>query len=192
MAMVQKKPFDWNAFLTWLEANSALLFQIVRILFKIGLKSAALKVAGSKVKEFEAYVAQIELIQSKTHKMEKIISRSEIESATKIAEAFGNLVTATTNIDTNKDGKLQTNEVLTYAGNLSLLVIQNYGYFPAGLKEIGQANGEQRAALIAAFATKFDLTNDEAEFVIEDWLNYLNAGSLLVRRTALAFGKKRA
>ena len=117
MAIVQKKPFDWDGFLTWLENNSALLFQIVRILFKIGLKNAALKVAGSKVKEFEAYIALNNSLNKNSAQMQKFNvlikpNASNEEIIDSISDAFAVVYTV---VDSQKDG-FQFTDILTFVG----------------------------------------------------------------------------
>lgn len=99
-----------------------------------------------------------------------------------LAEAVNAVVV----IDSDKDGKVQGIEILTFIQKLAIAGFRSFqGFnleqFKSELKLV-MADPVTRSQLISEFGAKFDLPNDAVEFLIEDTLAYLDMGAGLVAR----------
>jgi Ca2+-binding EF-hand superfamily protein len=96
--------------------------------------------------------------------------------AKKLVESLGKVVTAIARIDKNKDGKIQLNEIFDVVQVLAVEVFNIYGDVEEGLIQLQNADSSDRHLLIAAFAEKFELENEEAEELIESIIFFLHDG----------------
>lgn len=113
----------------------------------------------------------------------------DIDQAKIVSGFLGQLVTAVANIDSNGDGKISWVEILNKVQviGLSALAIFPNVNLRVALAQLKDADAGERDQLIGAFSEKFDLSNDQAEWIIEDWINWLEDGFTLFKRTQATF-----
>lgn len=109
----------------------------------------------------------------------------DIDQAKIVSGFLGQLITAVVNIDGNGDGKISWIEILN---KVQVIGLNALAIFPTinlrvALAQLKDADAQEREQLIAAFSEKFDLTNDAAEWLIEDWIFWLEEGFTLFKRT---------
>lgn len=113
----------------------------------------------------------------------------DIDQAKIVSGFLGQLVTAVANIDGNGDGKISWIEILN---KVQVIGLSALSIFPnvnlrVALAQLKDADAGERDQLIAAFSEKFDLSNDQAEWIIEDWIKWLEDGFTLFKRTQATF-----
>jgi hypothetical protein len=106
-----------------------------------------------------------------------------IDNAIPFAQDIGSIITGLVNIDTNKDGHISGMEVFGFLQLATVKVIGRFNTFNEALAEIKDTDSDERNALIAEFSKTFDLTNDDAELLIEEWIGWIEDGGTLVGRT---------
>jgi hypothetical protein len=114
-----------------------------------------------------------------------------IDNARILSAFLGKVVTAVSTIDANRDGKITALEVLN---KLQVIAFEAFVTLPGmslktALAELRDANNDERQQLLLAFAEKFQLNNVEAEWLLEDWLFWLEEGITLAARTKRLFAK---
>ena len=95
------------------------------------------------------------------------MDKQELKS---LVTAFGELITAAAKLDSDKDGKIELTEIFSFVQTLVMKVAAVYGSFPYAIKQFKDVKSAERKELIAAFADSFNLENNDAEEVIEEWL----------------------
>jgi hypothetical protein len=115
----------------------------------------------------------------------KTVAELGIQAVSPVVAFTGRLVTTVVNIDEDGDGKVEGSEILKAAQNIGFDAFAvfrgfNLGEVKAELKDLDPTERQQ---LIDVFAKEFDLSNDEAEYLIEDWIEWLNRGTVLISRT---------
>lgn len=106
-----------------------------------------------------------------------------IDNAALLASDLGSIITGLVNIDTNKDGKISAIETFGFLQLATVKVLSRYRTLSEAMAELKDTDSTERKALIAELAKTFDLENDEAELLIEDWLYWVEEGGTLVGRT---------
>lgn len=108
-----------------------------------------------------------------------------------VVSFLANLVSRITQIDANRDGRVQMLEALNALQVLAFEAFKDfYGFSVAELRlQVRDIDEAERAELVAVFKEKFILTNTEAELVIEAWLDWLSQGFGLFERTKALFDK---
>ena len=101
----------------------------------------------------------------------------EKEQAKLLAETLGKIVSAAVQIDKNKNCKIETMEIFELVQVLGMEIFKVYGDFKEGINQIANADSKDFRYLVDAFASKFDLENDEAENLIEK-IAYLIADAI--------------
>jgi hypothetical protein len=101
----------------------------------------------------------------------------EKEQAKVLAETLGKVVSAAVQIDKNKNGKIETMEIFELVQVLGMEIFKVYGDFKEGINQIANADSQDFRYLVDAFASKFDLENDDAENLIEK-IAYLIADAI--------------
>lgn len=114
-----------------------------------------------------------------------------IDNARILAGFLGKIVTAVSTIDANRDGKITALEILN---KLQVIAFDAFVTLPGisvkkAIAELRDANNEERQQLLLAFAEKFQLNNVEAEWLLEDWIFWLEQGYTLYVRTKQMFAK---
>lgn len=94
----------------------------------------------------------------------------------------GEAITSFINADTNRDGKLQGSEIAATALAVLIAGVRVFDTFDEAIAELRNNGSAARVALIEGLKAKFDLSNDELEFLIEDTLAYIEGGVALVER----------
>lgn len=109
----------------------------------------------------------------------------DIDQAKIVSGFLGQLVTAVVNIDGNNDGKISWVEILNKVQVIGLSALATFPTvnLRVALAQLKDADAGERDTLIATFSEKFDLSNDQAEWVIEDWIKWLEDGFTLFKRT---------
>ena len=87
-----------------------------------------------------------------------------------VVAAFGQLITAAANLDSDKNGQIELTEIFTFVQTLVMKVAGVYGSFPSAIKQLNDVTSDERSEFIDLFASNFELTNDNAEKLIEEWL----------------------
>ena len=87
-----------------------------------------------------------------------------------VVSAFGQLITAAANLDSDKDGRIELTEIFNFVQTLVMKVAGVYGSFPKALKQLNDVTSDERSEFIDLFAAKFELSNEDAEKLIEEWL----------------------
>jgi len=106
-----------------------------------------------------------------------------IDNAALLASDLGSIITGLVNIDTNNDGKISAIETFGFLQLATVKVLSRYRTLSEAMAELKDADSTERKALIGELAKTFDLENDEAELLIEDWLFWVEEGGTLVGRT---------
>lgn len=94
----------------------------------------------------------------------------------------GEAITSFINADTNRDGKLQGSEIAATALAVLIAGVRVFDTFDEAISELRTNGSAARVALIDGLKAKFDLRDDELEFLIEDTISYLEGGVALVER----------
>jgi hypothetical protein len=95
------------------------------------------------------------------------MDKQELKS---LVTAFGELITAAAKLDSDKDGKIELTEIFSFVQTLVMKVAGVYGSFPEAIKQLNDVTSEERTEFIDTFASEFELSNDDAEELIEEWL----------------------
>jgi len=124
-----------------------------------------------------------------------VIAEVGSENAEALYGLIGKLAGGLINIDANQDGKVS----LLEGGNLvQTVVFQAIGLFSGGTDELKQqlaehwSNPEIREDWMTRLKNDFDIINDEAEELIEDWLDHVNQTITLIQKTTGFFKKDEA
>lgn len=108
-----------------------------------------------------------------------------IDQAKIVTGFLAQLVSAVANIDGNKDGKISWIEILNKVQVIGLSALATFPQvnLRTALAQLKDVDSGERDILMATFSEKFDLTNDQAEWLIEDWIKWLEEGFTLFKRT---------
>ena len=111
-----------------------------------------------------------------------------IDNATPVAQFVGELVTAIASMDANQDGQISWLEILNKVQVIGFKAISTFTNTDLTMlkKELADLDNEELKQLIEAFADKFKLSKQEAEWLIEDWLRHIADTAKLVGRTVAA------
>ena len=107
-----------------------------------------------------------------------------MENARKFGEAIGKLTTGAINLDSNRDGKISTAEIIGFGTTVLVQALGNFQNIPEAIRELRKEGSAARVAFLEGLKNEFDLENDAAEFIIEDWLDWIEKGITLGERTA--------
>jgi hypothetical protein len=113
----------------------------------------------------------------------------EKEQAKVLAETLGRIVTAVVKIDKNQNGKIETMEIFELVQVMAVELFKVYGDIKEGIDQIANIDSKDFRFLVDAFASKFDLDNDEAETLIEK-IAYLLADAIEIVDEAKQLLKK--
>ena len=93
-----------------------------------------------------------------------------IDKATRLIEAFAKIISQVATLDKDKDGSISVTEIITFVQSFIMEAVAVYGDFATAIPQLRDANGDDRTMLAQTFAEKFELPNEEAEVLIEDWI----------------------
>lgn len=110
-----------------------------------------------------------------------------IENLTPTIRTLAQLITTATNIDSNKDGKIDTAEMLSIVQIFVMKVISVYGSISEAVNELKDVDSEERTILVKVFNEEFDLKNDVVEELIEEWLVVIDQLITLGSKTSAHF-----
>lgn len=111
-----------------------------------------------------------------------------------IVAFLGKLITQLVHIDEDQDNKVEGAEILKFAQNVGFDAFATFKDFSAQefLAQLKDLDEEERKKEIEIFAQDFVLRNQEAEWLLEDWLRFLEQGIILVQRSKTVFSKPKA
>ena len=110
-----------------------------------------------------------------------------IENLTPIIRTLAQLITTTTKIDSDKDGKIDTAEMLSTIQFFIMKIVSVYGSISDALTELKDVDSEERKVLVKVFNEEFDLENDVVEGLIEEWLVIIDQLITLGSKTSSHF-----
>ena len=113
------------------------------------------------------------------------ISEVGIESVNPIVRFLARTINRVVRIDEDQDGDVEGGEILKTVQNVGFDAFATFRGFswPEFKLQTSDVDAVERQQLVEAFAQEFDLPNDQAEYLIEDYLEWLNRGSVLIERT---------
>lgn len=117
-----------------------------------------------------------------------------IELVDPVVAFLGRTINRIVTIDEDQDGDIEGMEILSFAQKVGFdgfAIFQGFRFkeFWAQVKDVDAA---ERGKLINRFAETFNIPNDQAEFLLEDWLRHLDATAHLVDRTRKVLGRTKA
>lgn len=106
------------------------------------------------------------------------------EKLTGVVRTLAQLITSAIKVDTNKDGKIDTVEIFAIVQFFVVKIVSVYGSFDQAIAELKDLTHEERTELVKVFNEEFDLTNDQLEQLLEEWLLVIDKGVTLSSKTA--------
>lgn len=115
-----------------------------------------------------------------------LLAVSATNPASPVAGFVGELITGLATLDANRDKKITWLEMINKVQLIGFKALSTFsGFdlaeFKEGIAELYQ-NTSARKELIEAFIQTFELTNREAEYLLEDFLRWLEQGVTLYNR----------
>lgn len=120
----------------------------------------------------------------------KTVNVNDYQAAKSLTSGLGRAISAFVDIDSNKDGKVSNGEWFAAGQAVFTIVLTNFSSAGVGLQQIKNPTPALRQALAEAFQEGFDIQNNEAEFLVEDFVLWANQGVRLVER-AIALRKSK-
>jgi hypothetical protein len=102
-----------------------------------------------------------------------LINSQPIDIASPFVADVADLVSKLIKIDADGDGSISVFEGLNAGQVLIFKVMAQYQKAPEALEQLKDADSSERKELLSVFNQAFDLSNDEAEQLIEDTFSYL-------------------
>jgi hypothetical protein len=112
-----------------------------------------------------------------------------IEKLKPAVKHLAQLISSSTQIDVNGNGKIDTAEIFGIVQVLVFKVISIYGTLPDALNELKNVDSAERTELIKLFNEEFDLKNDVVESILEEWFLLIDQAVTLSVKTASHFKK---
>lgn len=104
-----------------------------------------------------------------------------IENLKPTIKMLAQLITLSANLDSNKDGQIDTAELLGIVQIFVMKLITIYGSIGEAVKELKDVDSTERTEIIKIFNEEFKLKNEVLEEIIEEWLlitdQLINLGS---------------
>lgn len=102
-----------------------------------------------------------------------------------VVSFIGRLITALLHIDEDQDNKVEGMEILQFAQTVGFDAFATFRDFtlPDFIAQLRDLDATERKEAIELFAADFKARNQEMEWLIEDWLRYLENGAVLVERS---------
>jgi acetylglutamate kinase len=118
-------------------------------------------------------------------------SNLPITRVTPVTHLLAEAVSALINIDADKNGAVSLAEALNALQIIGLRAVTTFvGFDMKDFKDqLRDIDAQERKQLIEAFASKFTLSNLEAEILVEDWLRWLEQGVTNIERTKRIIAK---
>lgn len=93
-----------------------------------------------------------------------------IENLKPTIKILAQLITMSTSLDSNKDGKVDTAEMLGIIQIFVMKLITVYGSLGEAIDELKDVDSNERTEIIKIFNEEFKLDNKVLEEIIEEWL----------------------
>lgn len=110
-----------------------------------------------------------------------------IEKLKPAIQHLAQLISASTKVDVNGDGIVDTAEIFGIVQVLVFKVIAIYGTLPDALAELKDVNSSERAELVKLFNEDFDLADDVIEGLLEEWFVIIDQVITLSTKTVKHF-----
>lgn len=94
-----------------------------------------------------------------------------VDDAKKFTEVIAEMISAAVDVDRNNDGSYSMGEMWKIVKVLFSHGNQVRKTWKSAFDEISKLKSDQRQEVVKAFKEKFDINNDEAEVLVEDWLD---------------------
>lgn len=94
-----------------------------------------------------------------------------VDDAKKFTEVIAEMISAAVDVDRDQDGNYSMGELWKIVKVLFSNGNQVRKTWKSAFGEISKLKSEQRQDVVDAFKEKFDINNDEAELLVEDWLD---------------------
>jgi hypothetical protein len=112
-----------------------------------------------------------------------------IEKLKPAIQHLAQLISASTKVDVNGNGIVDTSEIFGIVQVLVFKVIAIYGTLPAALAELKDVDSVERAELVKVFNENFDLSDDVVESLLEEWFVLIDQVITLSSKTVTKFSK---
>ena len=114
-----------------------------------------------------------------------------IDKLSPLARYIGKVITKVAAADANKDGKITGLEILTVGQGIAVDSFATFAGFswPDVLAQGSNLDEQEIKVLAQDFAGTFDISNNEAELIIELWVEHLVQTARLVMKTAKVLRK---
>ena len=99
------------------------------------------------------------------------------------------MISASTKVDVNGNGVVDTSEIFGIVQVLVFKVIAIYGTLPAALAELKDVDSLERAELVKVFNENFELSDDVIESLLEEWFVLIDQVITLSSKTVTKFSK---
>ena len=115
-----------------------------------------------------------------------VVNNKPITTASPFVADIAAIISQLVAIDSDGDGNVSRTEGLVVGQNIIVKVMRHYSTAGEAIAELKDANSEERKELIAVFGQGFDLSNKEAESLIEDTLAFIEGAVT----EAISIGKR--
>lgn len=115
-----------------------------------------------------------------------VVNNKPITTASPFVADIAAIISQLVAIDSDGDGNVSLTEGLVVGQNIIVKVMRHYSTAGEAIAELKDANSEERKELIAVFGQGFDLSNKEAESLIEDTLAFIEGAVT----EAISIGKR--
>lgn len=115
-----------------------------------------------------------------------VVNNKPITTASPFVADIAAIISQLVAIDSDGDGNVSLTEGLVVGQNIIVKVMRHYSTAGEAIAELKDANSEERKELIAVFGQGFDLSNKEAEELIEDTLAFVEGAVT----EAISIGKR--
>jgi hypothetical protein len=102
-----------------------------------------------------------------------VVNNKPITTASPFVADVAAIISRLIAIDADKDGQISLSEGLVVGQDIIVKVMRHYSTASEAIEELKDANSAERKELIAVFGQGFDLSNKEAEGLIEDTLAFV-------------------
>jgi len=102
-----------------------------------------------------------------------VVNNKPITTASPFVADVASIISRLIAIDADKDGEISLSEGLVVGQDVIVKVMRHYSTAAEAIAELKDANSAERKELIAVFGQGFDLSNKDAEKLIEDTLAFV-------------------
>ena len=115
-----------------------------------------------------------------------VVNNKPITTASPFVADIAAIISRLIAIDADGDGSISLTEGLVVGQDIIVKIMRHYSTATEAIAELKDANSAERKELIAVFEQGFDLSNKEAEGLIEDTLAFVEGAVT----EAISIGKR--